>query len=85
MTLTPAERRAADRRFYATLFLVTGPFFQAGGWIAAFTEVGAVLVFLGPAMSAAGFLLRRNRWTLAFAMAGIALGGWGWMALFIVL
>jgi hypothetical protein len=39
-----------DQRFYGKLLLVFGPLFIAGGWLAAFTDVGAVLIFVGAAM-----------------------------------
>lgn len=37
----------ADRRFMSTLFVVSGPLFVLGGFLVAFTDPGAVLVFFG--------------------------------------
>lgn len=76
-----ATRKDSDRKFYAWLLVISGAFAQAGGWVAAFTEVGALLVIGGPLLSLIGWALRPTRWTLLAAVAGIAVGGWGWMAL----
>ena len=80
-----AARRDADRKFYAWLFVISGAAAQAGGWVAAFTDVGAVLVIGGPLLSLAGWAIRPTRWTFFAAIAGIALCGWGWMAIFFAL
>jgi len=76
---------AQDRAFLAALLLVAGPLLQAGGWAASFTLIGAIFVFGGSAMSLAGFLVRPSLGTLAAAVAGVLLGGWGWMAAFWIL
>ena len=47
----------ADRRFTAWLLLGFGPLFVLGGFAAAFTDVGALLVFVGLAMVVTGGLL----------------------------
>ncbi len=55
---------AADLRFYGFLCLGFGPLFVAGGWFAAFTDVGAFLIFAGLAMllaSPALLLFARGR------------------------
>ena len=67
------------RAFVSTLFLVLGPFFQLGGWGAAFTDIGAILVFSGTAMSLAGFLLLPTPRRAILAALGLLAGGWGWL------
>ena len=59
----------ADRRFTAWLLLGFGPLFVLGGFAASFTEVGAMLVFLGLAMVVTGGLLFTPL-RLAIAVAG---------------
>jgi hypothetical protein len=67
----------ADRRFYGILLLAFGPLFIAGGWLASFTLVGAVLIFAGAAMLlVAPILLRSFKVTLlSLGLVGL---GWGW-------
>lgn len=52
------DDRWVDRHFYSTLFLAVAPCFMAGGWIVAFTQIGAGLIVLGSAMAVVGALLR---------------------------
>lgn len=62
----------SDRRFLRLLLIVAGPLFVVGGFLAAFTVIGAMLVFAGLGMLAAGLLLfTRLAWPLA-ALAGVA-------------
>ncbi len=49
---------AADRGFTSTLFLVFGPLFVLGGFLAAFPDPGAILVYFGAGMFVSGLLLR---------------------------
>lgn len=49
---------SADRRFYSWLMIAFGPLFVLGGFGAAFTTMGALFVWTGLAMLAAGVLLR---------------------------
>ena len=68
-----------DRRFYGLLLLAFGPLFLAGGWLASFTAVGAVLIFAGTAMLLAAPLLLRSIRAGAVALGLVAAGwGWGW-------
>ncbi len=69
-----------DRRFWTILALTAGPLLQAGGWLAAFTEIGALFVIAGSAMSLAGFALLPRAVTFAAGLFGLAIGGWGWLA-----
>jgi hypothetical protein len=64
---------AADRRFASNLFLVFGPLFVAGGFLAAFTDPGALFVYLGVAMFVTGLLLRTRLPTAAAVAAGVML------------
>jgi hypothetical protein len=61
-----------DRRFVSWLGIVFGPLFVVGGFMAAFTTIGAIFVWFGLALFAAGFLLRAPvpLW-LPFAGAGV--------------
>ena len=66
----------ADRRFTAWLLLGFGPLFVLGGFAAAFTEVGAMLVFLGLAMLVTGALIFTPlRLILAVAAGVVAFAG----------
>ena len=47
----------ADRRFYRRLLMIAGPAFVVGGFLAAFTLVGALLIFAGLGMFLSGLLL----------------------------
>ncbi len=49
---------SADRRFYSWLGIVFGPLFILGGFIAAFTIEGALFIWLGLSLMAAGIGLR---------------------------
>lgn len=72
---------AADRRFYGTLPLAFGPLFIAGGWLAAFTTVGALLMFTGAAMLLAAPVLLRSYRILPLSLGLVALGcGLPWVA-----
>jgi len=69
--------RGESTRFYGRLALVFGPLFIAGGWLAAFTEVGAVLIFAGTAMLLASVALLRTWQSVALAAAALLIGlGW---------
>ena len=61
----------ADRWFTSRLFLVFGPLFVFGGFLAALTEVGAVLVFSGLAMFVTGILLCTPLRTVLAVAAGV--------------
>jgi hypothetical protein len=70
----------ADRRFYGTLLLVFGPLFIAGGWLAAFTMVGALLIFTGAAMLLAAPVILRSFRIAPLSLGLVALGlGWPWV------
>lgn len=64
--------RTAGRRFASNLFLVFGPLFILGGFLAAFTDPGAVLVYLGVAVFLTGALLRTRLPLVVCSGAGIA-------------
>ena len=66
-----------DARFYGLLALLFGPLFIAGGWLAAFTDVGFMLYVAGTAMLLLAPLLRRSLNVAAAALALLAVG-WGW-------
>ena len=71
----------ADRHFYGVLLLVFGPLFIAGGWLAAFTGVGALLIFAGIAMLLAAPVFLRSLRILFFSLGLATLGlGWPWVA-----
>jgi hypothetical protein len=63
-----------DRRFYSTLFLCLAPAFMAGGWLAAFTDVGAGLIYLGSGMAVAGAFVRPSLARAAIAVGDLAAG-----------
>ena len=71
-----ALARGDSTRFYGRLALVFGPLFIAGGWLAALTEVGAVLIFAGTAMLLMSALLLRT-WPSAIVAAGALVITWG--------
>lgn len=62
----------ATRRFTANLLIVFAPLFVFGGFLAAFTVDGAVLVFTGIGMLIGGILLHARVPGWIAAMAGIA-------------
>ncbi len=64
---------AQDRRFLRRLLLVFGPLFVLGGFFAAFTVVGAVLIFVGVGMFATGLLLFTRLPVMIPALLGAAL------------
>jgi hypothetical protein len=69
----------ADRRFYGILLLTFGPLFVLGGWLAAFTEVGALLILAGCAMLLVAPVLLRSVRVLALALGLVTFGlGWPW-------
>ncbi len=68
---------AEDARFFGSLAFVFGPLFMAGGWLAAFTDVGLGLILAGTAMLAAAPLLRRS-WRTALPAAALLTTGWAW-------
>jgi hypothetical protein len=71
---------AADRRFYGILLLAFGSLFILGGWLAAFTPVGAFLIFAGSAMLIAAPLVLWSHRPVPLAFALLAAGwGWPWM------
>ncbi|MPZ49616.1 MAG: hypothetical protein GEU75_10025 [Dehalococcoidia bacterium] len=76
--------KAEDRRFYGILALAFGPLFIAGGWLAAFTDVGWVLILLGAAMLLASPVLLRSLRTVPLVAILVALG-LGWPYLFFAL
>ena len=59
-----------DRRFTSWLLIAFGPLFVLGGLGFAFTNEGAVLVFLGLAMLVTGVLLRTRLPLVAAVAAG---------------
>lgn len=63
----------ADRRFYSWLGIVFGPLFVLGGFIAAFTIEGALFIWLGLAMLAAGIGLRTRLPARAVLIGAVAL------------
>ena len=63
-------RASADRRFARQLCAVLGVLFIAGGYAAAFTLVGAWMVFIGVGMLASAVLLWTRLPTLVGALAG---------------
>jgi len=54
------------------LFIVFGPLFVVGGFLAAFTDPGAVLVYFGVAMLLSGLLLRTRVQVVLACGAGVA-------------
>ena len=68
---------AEDRAFYGRLLLVFGVLFIAGGWLASFTLVGALLIFAGSLMLIVAPILLRSIKTAPAALALLA-AGWGW-------
>jgi hypothetical protein len=66
-----------ERSAWSVHLLLAGPVLQLGGWGAAFTDIGAVFVLGGTAMSLLGFSLKPTRWRALAAVLGIVLGGWG--------
>jgi len=64
---------AADRRFTSALFLLFGPLSVVGGFLAAFSEPGAVLVYFGAAMFVSGLLLRTRLPVVVAVGIGLAL------------
>ena len=66
-----------DARFYGLPALVFGPLFIAGGWLAAFTEVGFALILAGTAMLLAAPVLWHSAKVAVAALALIIIG-WGW-------
>ncbi len=63
--------RDDDRRFTRWLLAIAGPAFVAGGFLAAFTDIGAVLVFIGLGMLAAAAVLWTRLPAAAAALAGV--------------
>ncbi len=62
----------SDRRFMSWLFIVFGPLFVIGGFLFAFTDPGAILVYFGVAMLCAGLLLKTRFPVVAACAAGVA-------------
>jgi hypothetical protein len=62
-----------DCRFVSWLGIAFGPLFVVGGFMAAFTTIGAIYVWFGLALFEAGLLLRAPvpLW-LPFAAAGVS-------------
>lgn len=71
-------RRAKPRRDLSRGALIFGPLFCWGGWLVAFTLVGAGLICLGTAIIVAGFVLDPRVKTGLLASLGLFVG-WGWM------
>jgi hypothetical protein len=71
----------SDRRFLVVLLLTFGALFIAGGWLAAFTAVGAMLIYTGTAMLLAAPILLRSLKVGSVSLGLLALG-WGmpWVA-----
>lgn len=61
----------ADRRFLRILLVVSGPLFVGGGFLAAFTVIGAVLVFVGLGMLVTGVLLFTRLPAVASMLTGL--------------
>jgi hypothetical protein len=76
--MPPQTSNHETRTFVSSLFLAFGPLFQLGGWAAAFTDIGAILVFTGTGMSLAGLALRPTVSRGLVSVLGILAGGWGW-------
>lgn len=73
---------AAERRFYSTLGIVSGPLLTAGGWFAAFTIVGAALIVLGGFVALAGTLMLPTWRRLVLGSIAVAACWWpfaGWI------
>jgi len=68
---------AEDNHFFGALTLFFGPLFIAGGWLAAFTDVGLGFILAGTAMLAATPLLWRS-WRAALLAAALVTTGWTW-------
>ena len=66
----------ADRRFYSTLAIVSGPALALGGWLAAFSDVGAVLIALGGFVSMAGVAVMPSRRRII--LGALAVGSCWW-------
>lgn len=62
-----------DRRFYSWLAIVFGVLFVVGGFVAAFTIMGALFVWLGFAMFLAGIGLRTRLPARVVALAAVAI------------
>lgn len=69
---TPADD-SADRRFYSWPSIVFGPLFVLGGFLAAFTVVGALLIWAGMSLLLAGILLRTRLASWVAGSAALAL------------
>lgn len=83
MNQEPIDRRrersvATDRPFYSTLLLAFGPVVQIGGWLAAFTDIGAAMAIGGALMSVAGGLVYPTPRRILAAGIGVFAGG-GWI------
>lgn len=83
MNQEPTDQRseravATDRSFYSMLLLVFGPVVQVGGWLAAFTDIGAAMVIGGALMSVAGGLVYPTPRRILAAGIGVFAGG-GWI------
>jgi hypothetical protein len=72
------DKMTADaRNFYGKLGLTFGPLFIVGGWLAAFTEVGAVLIVAGVVMVIVAPVLLQSWKLVPVALATVAVGlGW---------
>jgi len=83
MNQEPIDQRsdravATDRSFFSMLLLVFGPVVQFGGWLAAFTDIGAAMVIGGALMSVAGGLVYPTPRRILAAGIGVFAGG-GWI------
>lgn len=76
--MTPT-RAQEERRSWAVLLLVSGPALQVGGWLAAFTDIGAVFVRGGTAMPIGGFVAKAAPVDCHRRRFGRTGGGWGWL------
>jgi hypothetical protein len=70
-----ARATPEDRRFYSRLGIVFGPLFVLGGFLAAFTIMGAVMIWAGLALFVAGVGLKTALPAAIVAWFAVALFG----------
>jgi len=63
---------ARDRKFYSWLAIISGVLFVLGGFLAAFTIMGAIFVWFGLALLLAGIGLRTRLPVAVIAFAATA-------------
>jgi hypothetical protein len=76
---------ADERRFYSNLGIVSGPALTAGGWLAAFTLVGAALIVLGGFVALGGTLVLPTWRRLVIGSIAVAACWWPLAAWFVSL